>query len=248
MPGAILTIPCHNEEARLSPDEIRRLLGDPRVSLVLVDDGSTDRTRELLESLARANPGRVDVVAYDVNRGKAEAVRGGILRALERSAGIVGFADADFATPSFEILHLLDGLEGGRVQDVFASRVARLGANIDRSPSRHYLGRAFATLAALTLGAAVYDTQCGAKWFRVNDATRAAFSEPFTTRWAFDVELLGRLIGRFPVARPASPISVDEILELPVTTWRDVKGSKLRLSGMVSALGELAMLAARSRR
>jgi dolichyl-phosphate beta-glucosyltransferase len=134
------------------------------------------------------------------------------------------------------------------VKAVLASRVARLGATIHRSPSRHYLGRAFATLAALTLDAAVYDTQCGAKWFRVNDMTRAAFADPFTTRWAFDVELLGRLLGRFPVTRPASPISVDDILEVPVRAWRDVKGSKLKPLDMARALGELARLAARSRR
>ena len=69
-----------------------------------------------------------------------------------------------------------------------------MGTDIRRSAVRHYTGRLFATAGSLVLGVPVYDTQCGAKAFRVTDALRAALAEPFVSRWAFDVEVLGRLL------------------------------------------------------
>ena len=90
---------------------------------------------------------------------------------------------------------------------------------------RHYLGRAYATLASSALGITVYDTQCGAKVFRVNDALGAALAEPFRSAWAFDVELLHRLLHG---SATAEAIAEDALVEVPLTTWRDVGGSKLR--------------------
>ena len=91
---------------------------------------------------------------------------------------------------------------------VFGSRIRRLGAAITRDPLRHYFGRVFATLASMVLDLAVYDTQCGAKLFRVNDDLRRAFGH-VSLRWIFDVELLARIAaGRrregLPVKTPSS--------------------------------------------
>jgi hypothetical protein len=118
------------------------------------------------------------------------------------------------------------------------SRVALLGRHIERRTTRHYLGRVFATAASLTLDAPIYDTQCGAKAFRVDDTLREALAEPFESRWVFDVELLARLMRHGPAG----------IVEVPLEEWRDVRGSTLGLGAMTGAAADLVRIALRHRR
>lgn len=240
--NAALVIPCFNEAARLDAREVARLAR--RVDVVLVDDGSTDGTADVVRAIARDVP-RVRALVLDANGGKAEAVRRGLVDALARGAAVVGFADADFSTSADELCRLLDVLVSRDVDVVLGSRVARLGADIERRATRHLGGRVFATLASWTLCAAVYDTQCGAKWFRATPALSAALATPFATRWAFDVELLGRLLGRMGDGPVVSP---GRLLEVPLDAWHDRRGSKLGLSGKVRGMCEVAALFAVSRR
>ena len=208
-----LVIPCHDEQDRLDPDAIGRLAGDPRITILLVDDGSTDATPDLLGSLASSHPS-VDVVTLGANVGKGEAVRAGFAAARDRGTEWVGFVDADGSTPPEEILRLLD-LATARddLSVVLGARVALLGRRITRSAFRHYSGRVFATFASLVLDIPVYDTQCGAKLFRSAPALDAAIASPFRSRWAFDVELLGRLL--------RTGTTVEEIWEIGRASCRE---------------------------
>ena len=95
----------------------------------------------------------------------------------------------------------------------------------------------FATVASVVLDLPIYDTQCGAKLFRVNDTLRAALAEPFPDRWSFDVELLARLL--HPVGG-VPPIDAEQIVEVPLTAWRDVGGSKLHTLPAARSLLALA--------
>lgn len=235
----ILIIPCYNEARRLDVPAIDALLDDDRVDLILVDDGSTDTTREILDDMARARPQRVRVLPLANNGGKAEAVRQGLLAALEAGAEITGYLDADLATPPAEIHRLLGLLRASDAQVLVGARVALLGHEIERSAMRHYLGRVFATLASIVLHKRVYDTQCGAKLFRVSDTLADAVREPFLSRWAFDVELFGRL---FLGSEIAPPIPEASVWEEPLHTWCDVKGSKLSARQMGLALADLARI------
>ena len=132
-----LTIPCYNEAERLDAAEVDRLLEDPRVDVLFVDDGSTDGTRRVLEALVSRHRGRARVLALEVNGGKGEAVRRGMLEALALGSPIVGYLDADFATPPSELVGLLEALERSRAKVVLGARIARLGAAVERNPVRH---------------------------------------------------------------------------------------------------------------
>jgi glycosyltransferase involved in cell wall biosynthesis len=223
MREAVLIVPCFNESARLREAEFLALARDARLSLLFVDDGSTDRTAERLEALVGQSDGRAMLCRLARNSGKAEAVRQGLLCAIGEGATIVGYTDADLSTPAGELARLVNEIRSRPVQVLMGSRVRLLGSEITRRPVRHYLGRIFATGASLALGLAAYDTQCGAKLFRVTPILRAALERPFTSRWAFDVELLGRLLPRD--GRPG--YAAEDFVEVPLLRWSDVKGSKL---------------------
>ena len=236
-----VVVPCYNEATRLDAAPLRAFVDShAEASLLLVDDGSTDATAAVLDRLARDRPGRLRVLSLTPNGGKAEAVRRGLRDALAAGAEIVGYLDADLSTPPAEIDDLLAALARPGVQVAIGARVGMLGYDIDRSAVRHYLGRVFATAASIILRARVYDTQCGAKLFRAGPALSEALSTAFRSRWAFDVELLGRLLIGTPSV-PALPLAA--IVEVPLPVWHDVKGSKLGLTGMAQTLRDLILVA-----
>eukprot|EP00966_Prymnesium_polylepis_P088052 2037373-Prymnesium_polylepis.1 len=149
-----VVVPCYNEESRLPTQAFIDYLasGAHEVQLLFVDDGSTDQTVQLLQRIAAAAPAkRAAVLSLGNNQGKAEAVRRGMLQAIEAGdCDIVGFWDSDLATPLAAIADLAAELRARpAMQMVFGARVALLGRDIRRSAKRHYLGRVFATLASL---------------------------------------------------------------------------------------------------
>lgn len=228
-----VVIPCYNEAERLDAAEVVRLATalPPGSSVLLVDDGSTDATGALLASIASANPS-VSVLSQPRNQGKAEAVRLGMTSLFAAGHAVVGFADADFATPVDEITRLATLCDEGTDLAVLGSRVAILGHDIERTAFRHYTGRVFATIGSIVLRFPVYDTQCGAKFFRSDPAVHRALERPFTSRWSFDVELLGRL------ATPENGM-VSRLREIPLRQWHHIGGSKLTLASSLRATADL---------
>lgn len=237
----VVVIPCYNEAARLRTDEFEAALRDnPNLTFLFVDDGSKDATFTVLTELAERAGERARVLRLPANAGKAEAVRQGVLAALELEPQLVGYWDADLATPLDAIAMFERVLEDPEVALVIGSRVRLLGRNIERTAWRHYLGRAFATAAGLALALPIYDTQCGAKLFRVTPALRDAFSSPFSGRWTFDVELLGRL--QEYAVRTGTPDLSRTCVEFPLEQWIHRPGSKLRLWHAPRILLEMAHL------
>ena len=129
------------------------------------------RHPELLGKLADADAPLQGPDAAGCAGKEGEAVRLGLLAAIDGGAVVVAYCDADFARAG-------RGRPPGRRRATTrrstwpSAAAAMLGADIRRSAARHYRGRLFATAGSLVLGVAVYDTQCRAKVFRVTGGLR----------------------------------------------------------------------------
>jgi glycosyltransferase involved in cell wall biosynthesis len=232
VPSVCLIVPCYNEERRLDVPAFERFIGAaPDVSICFVNDGSRDRTLAMVSGLQTRNPGRVTIIDLPRRVGKAEAVRQAMVRIHhEQDVDFIGYWDADLATPLDEVRTMCQYAAAlPECLMVLGSRVKRLGSSIHRKASRHYLGRVFATFASLTLRLPVYDTQCGAKLVH-RSVVPALFGDPFVSRWIFDVEVLARLRNLVGASRLLA-----STVEAPLTAWRDVSGSNLRVAHMLRA-------------
>ena len=239
MASVVIVVPCYNEEKRLDRASFLAFQNPLHsIKFLFVNDGSTDNTLQLLESLRMSNSDKFSVLSLPQNQGKAEAVRQGIMTAFDSNPDYVGFWDADLATPLDTIPQFVDFAERRpELSMIVGARVKLLGREIQRKPSRHYLGRVFATMASAVLGLAVYDTQCGAKLFRVSPLVTDLFQQRFQSRWIFDVDILARLI---KISRAKKISQADRIIyEFPLTEWRDIAGSKVRFYDFIKAAWEL---------
>jgi dolichyl-phosphate beta-glucosyltransferase len=241
MQEVCVVVPCFNEEHRLrGADFLSFITSHPTVSLCFVDDGSSDGTITVLERLRSHCPERILVHRVANNGGKAEAVRAGVRHvAVGGQWPIIGYWDADLSTPLDEVDRLLEVLrQHPDCRLVLGSRVKRLGARIERRMSRHIMGRIFATCASAILGFEVYDSQCGAKLFR-GELAPVLFGDPFLTRWLFDLEMLVRLRNAIGAS------AIETTREVPLGRWKEVGGSKLGLSDIISVPLELLKIRAR---
>lgn len=236
MSKTLIIIPCFDEEKRLKIENLLSLLAHPNLHILLVNDGSRDKTAKLIDQLSNKHQ-NISAHHLEKNCGKGEAVREGLLVALKLDYSVAGYVDADFATPPDEVLRVLDLFLTGEADVAWGARVNLMSSNIQRSFHRHYLGRIFATVASLVLGVSVYDTQCGLKLFRVNKDLKSVLSSPFRSRWAFDVEL----IGRYCLLDTHSEKRIS-FTEMPLMAWQDVGGSKLTLRSALRAFWDLFFL------
>lgn len=193
MQKTCIVIPLYNEEKRFDKHTfVLFIKNNPDFSLVLVDDGSKDRTALMVKEFAQEYPNQVFVKIMDENSGKAEAVRVGVKYALSlQQYKYIGFLDADLSTPIDTMVEFVKHAELQNFEIIIGSRIKRLGATITRSSVRHYMGRVFSTFASLVLDLPVYDTQCGAKLFKASQI-KQSFDKAFNSKWIFDVEILAR--------------------------------------------------------
>lgn len=241
-----LVVPLFNEASRWNQSYWREMLAIESIHWLFVDDGSTDGTLNKVETLLTECDG--EILQLGNNCGKGNAVRLGLLSALERSSSGVGFIDGDGAFDPFDVQTLVQKFEsltsssakGTDWECVWGSRVALAGHDIQRRASRHYLGRIIATLISPGLPNVPYDTQCGFKIFRSSADLQGCLTTPFFTKWFFDVELLQRWIQL--TDRPM------RIWEEPLLHWRDVPGSKIKAASSARIAREISFVMGRNRR
>lgn len=245
MDQTIVVIPCYDEAKRLDLVAFRAFAVRTKgVAFIFVDDGSRDETHAMLEGLKRERPQSIDVLRMPRNSGKAEAVRHGLNTAIGRNPNFVAFWDADLSTGLDEVEPFRNIMrDRPEIEMVFGSRVNLLGRQIQRKLSRHYMGRIFATVVAFALRLPIYDTQCGAKMFRVTDDLRKVLADPFISRWIFDVEIIARFLVLRKSGEKAPVRSI--IVEKPLQRWTDVDGSKLRPRDFVRVWSDFARIYSR---
>lgn len=232
-----IIVPCFNEASRLDIGRYTSFLErNPNIDLCFVNDGSADGTAKVIDEAADACPEQITTLHLEKNLGKAETVRQGILK-MNSSGDYswLGFWDADLASPLEEIHHLIS-YANDEVSVLMCSRIKRLGAQVKRHPIRHILSRVMAMLVSCVLKMDVYDAQCGAKLIRCGDVD-AVFSEPFITKWIFDVEIIARIEKKY-----SRENIYRHIIEVPVYTWNAVPGSKFKPNHMAMSLIELARI------
>ncbi len=217
LPAFSLVIPAFNEAERIG-QTLRDALGyleatSPQSELIVVNDGSTDATSEIVRDVfAARTKSNARLLEHSPNRGKGAAVRQGLLAA---TTPIGLFSDADLSTPIDEAAKLIEPIAAGELDVAFGSR------GLDRSLIGHHQpwrreqgGRVFNLIVRLATGLPYWDTQCGFKAFRL-DVFRPILERARTDGFGFDVELLY-------LARQANL----RMREIPVR-WNHVEGSKV---------------------
>jgi len=216
-PQISIIIPAFEEEARVG-DSIRNILefasaGEMTAELIVVDDGSKDRTAQTAEATFRDYPDVPSrVIRYEENRGKGFAVKTGL---LEAKAKIALFSDADLSTPIEEMPKLVDPIRSGEYDVTFGSRALDRSLIGTHQPWRREQGGKVMNLVIRTMSRLPFaDTQCGFKAFNMIKF-RPLLDLMTVDRFGFDVEFL--FVANYHGLRLA---------EIPVR-WDNVEGSKV---------------------
>lgn len=238
-PFLTFVVPVYNEERVISASltTLTAFLGEfvagtgraaDDWQLLLVDDGSEDRSVELVEAFQAAHPELpVDLRRLPKNRGKGAAVRDGMLHAR---GDYVFFLDADLSTPLDETPGFVGALESGYEVVIGNRRVP--GAEITRHQPklRETLGKGFTLLVNLLLAPGVHDFTCGFKGFR-REAAQKVFTRSSLDGWAFDAELV-----------VIAQVQQLKLAQVPVR-WHHEDDTKVRLvAAVVGSLVEVAQI------
>ena len=211
-----VVIPAYNEEQRIgesltkTDDYLKKQGYD--FELIVVDDGSNDKTVDLLKTYSRKITNLV-ILENEINHGKGYSVRNGILAS---KGDIVLFTDADFSTPIEEVDKLLHWLENGYQIAIGSRAMPESQIKIYQAWYRQLMGKSFNKFIQLVLNLDYYDTQCGFKCFQ-RDAALEVFKALKSCRFSFDVEVLyiAKHLGL-------------KVKEVPIC-WYNSAGSKVRL-------------------
>lgn len=211
-----LIIPAFNEEARIgrSLDHILSFLRSQPYSseVIVVDDGSQDRTEQLVRDRFGERSG-VRIYQQPRNLGKGEAVKKGMLLS---DGEYLFFSDADLSVPIDMLPVFLTHLENHCEVAIGTRQEAGAVIEVHQPFLREFMGRVFTRLSNWILALHVSDFTCGFKGFR-KDTARELFSKQRLENWSFDAEILY-----------LAQLKGYRVSEIPVH-WRNDKRTKVRL-------------------
>ena len=228
IPALTLVIPAYNEEIRLA-GALSHVAGfgsshPGGCEVIIVDDGSRDRTASIAREFAGKHPG-VRVLVNERNRGKGYSIRRGV---LEARGEVVLVSDADLSTPLTESGRLHERLRVlGRGIIIGSRGLPDSKVEVHQNPLREAMGRVFNFLVRTLTGLPFRDTQCGFKMM-TRSVVEPIFRRARVDRFSWDVELLyvayrrGIAIEEIPVTWRNAPGSKVGILSAPIEMLRDV--------------------------
>jgi glycosyltransferase involved in cell wall biosynthesis len=229
-PQLSIVIPAYNESARIGRTLERVLACVDRqgwdAEVLVVDDGSADRTVEIVRGWMERSP-RLRLVRNEGNRGKGYSVRNGLLQA---AGEVVMFTDADLSAPMEEAERLLAAIREGADVAIGSRWMDRTRQTIHQPLYRRFFGRCFNWVTRTVMGLPFKDTQCGFKAFR-RAAAQVIFRLQRVERWGFDPEILfiARKLGY-------------TIREVPVTWGHDERSRMSYLRDGMKMLEEMAAI------
>ncbi|MGB5699689.1 response regulator [Muriicola sp.] len=234
-----VVIPCYNEEERLSSAVFQEFASkNLGYHLCFVNDGSTDKTLEVLNELRKGNEDSISIYNCEKNGGKAEAVRQGLLHLTkDLQFDYLGYLDADLSTDFRDFDDLVNTLENSDFKIVSGSRINRMGADITKESARKIISKTINLIIQTILGMPFKDTQCGAKIMK-RDMIVPMFDKRFISRWLFDVEIFIRMKKFYGKATVQSLIC-----EQPLKRWIHADGSKLSMKDSIKIVGQLGQIA-----
>jgi dolichyl-phosphate beta-glucosyltransferase len=222
-----LIIPAYNEETRLGETlrKVHAWMRDhfERFEITVVDDGSTDRTAEVVTNFSQHAP-EVELLSLRQNSGKGYAVRAGMLSA---DGEFVIFTDADLSTPIEEVAKALDLMRQGWDVVIGSRALPESDVQVRQNFLRETMGKIFNRIVRLFSGLPFPDTQCGFKCF-TQKAAKDIFSRAVINGFAFDVEALvlaktlGYRVTDMPIRWVNSPASKVRIFSSPLQMLREV--------------------------
>ena len=213
-----IVVPCFNEEQRLprTIEQIQRYLDGKHADyeLILVDDGSSDGTRQVMDAAAgRHSSVRVEALPH--NRGKGRALAVGVEAA--RGEEIL-LTDADLSTPIEELEKLQAAVDKGAGVAIASRALRESRVEVSQPVYRVMMGKVFNLIVQAVLLPGIWDTQCGFKLFRA-DVARPVFASLSTDGFGYDPEVLyharkrGVKIAEVPVTwRNSAPTKVSPVL------------------------------------
>jgi CheY-like chemotaxis protein/glycosyltransferase involved in cell wall biosynthesis len=234
-----VVIPCYNEEKRLLSKEFTDfIIKNSGYHLCFVNDGSKDKTLEVLNKLRKGREDFITVYDCEKNGGKAEAVRQGMLfMSKKEDLDYIGFLDADLSTDLTDFDDLVKTIENSDYKIVSGSRISRMGANITKESARKIISLTINFIIRKILSMDFKDTQCGAKIFH-KEVIEISFSKKFVTQWIFDVEIFRRITLHFGLQK-----AKQMLCEQPLKRWIHADGSKLSMKDSIKIVGQLGQIA-----
>ncbi len=229
-PKYSIVIPAYNESARI-PATLTEVVSCLRrhgwvAEVIVVNDGSTDTTAEVVRAFARTAP-EVRLIENPGNRGKGYSVRSGMLAALGE---VVMFTDADLSSPIDEAERLFAAIAQG-ADIAIGSRWLESSRQTHRQPLyRQFFGRCFNAVTRAVMGLRFSDTQCGFKAF-TRQAAQTVFQLQTIERWGFDPEILFIALKRGL-----------RVVEVPVSWGHDERTRMSYLKDGMKMLEEIATI------
>jgi len=235
----LLIIPFYNEEKRFQTDKFHSLLAGEEFDILFINDGSIDSVPEQIRLQFISKYSNAKLIDLIRNLGKSEALRRGLIYAVERNYHRVGFTDFDLSTPPSEISRLMKMCENIEIgtTSIFGVRNIEFSSNIRTSYFRRRQGRLFQKIVNFVFGFGFQDLQCGMKIFPVSVLSTELLSEPFINQWLFELELLLRL-----------PDACIDIAETNLNEWNHFKESKVRVSHFLFIVVSIVKLYLRYRK